>query len=176
MQLISPIVDIAIISFVMAVISQILQRKFIDRKKMKTSQNEMKEMQKKLNELLKKNDEQSKKEATRLQNEMLKSMNETMKGSMKHMIVSLPIFWGMFAAVGFVYGGSLVQWPAAMPVLHRIKDFPFFGNFEFASGISWIWTYFYFSIAFSIILMIALKIIDNARRKKEKNPGNAELH
>jgi len=162
MQLISPIVDIAIISFAMALISQILQRKLVNMKKMKASQAQMKEMQKKLNELLKKEDEQSKKEAARLQNEMLKAMNETMKGSMKHMLISLPIFWGIFAVAGAVYLGATINTPIALPVLHR--DF----SFEITPKVSWLWWYIYCSVGFSIVFSIILKIVDKIRNPPEK--------
>ncbi|MDD5148295.1 MAG: EMC3/TMCO1 family protein [Candidatus ainarchaeum sp.] len=165
MVLISPVVDIAIVSFVMAIVSQILQRKFLDRKKMKESQEQIKQMQKRLNELLKKQDEQSKKEAMRLQNEMLQTMNAQMKGSMKHMLISLPIFWIVFAIVGALYLGVMITAPVALPVIHR--NF----SFEITQTISWLWWYIYCSIIFSIIISIVLKAADLAKAKQGTVPA-----
>ncbi|HLD58466.1 MAG TPA: EMC3/TMCO1 family protein [archaeon] len=162
MPLISPIVDIALVSFAMAIVSQILQRKLIDRKKMKQSQEQMKAMQKQLKELAKQDNEKARQESARIQNEMLKSMNENMKGSMKHMVVSLPIFFVVFAVAGGLYGGQLVHLPFPLPVVHR--DF----SFEITATVSWLWWYIYCSLAFSIIFSIILKAVDKAKIKKEE--------
>lgn len=162
MPLITPIVDIALISFAMAIVSQILQRKLVDRKKMKQTQEQMKAMQKQLQELAKQDNEKAKLESARIQNEMLKLMNESMKGSMKHMVVSLPIFFIVFAFLAGFYAGQLIQAPFPLPVVHR--NF----SFEITQTISWLWWYIYCSLAFSIIFSIILKIADSAKRKKEE--------
>ncbi|MDD5163547.1 MAG: EMC3/TMCO1 family protein [Candidatus ainarchaeum sp.] len=169
MVLISPIVDIAIISFFMAIVSQILQRKLIDRKKMKESQEKMKQMQKQMNELLKRGDEKSKLESSRIQNEMLQLMNAQMKGSMKHMLVSLPIFWIVFAAIGAFYIGVQITSPLPLPIIHR--NFAF----EITPNVSWLWWYIYCSLAFSVVLSIILNILDKMKAKtSEKTLQRAE--
>jgi uncharacterized membrane protein (DUF106 family) len=162
MVLISPIVDIAIVSFGMAIVSQILQRKLIDRKKTKESQAQMKQMQKQLNELLKHGDEKSKLESARIQNELLKLMNDQMKGSMKHMLVSLPIFWIVFAVIGTVYGNVQINAPLPLPVIHRNLAF------EIIQVVSWLWWYIYCSLFFSVILSIILNAFDKMKTKSQE--------
>lgn len=143
--------EIALVSLAMVIVSQFLQRKFIDRKAVKASQDKIKEKQKRLKELLAKGDSKSKAEAEKLQNEMLQMLNDNMQGTMKHMLVSFPIFIAVFWFLGITYAGIAVQLPIAVPVMHR--------NFsiEITSSISWLWWYIYSSLIFGIIFSGGLK-------------------
>lgn len=145
-------IEIAIVSVIMVSVSQILQRKFVDRKAMKESQEKMKAHQKQLKELMGKEDNKSKAEADRLQKEMLESMSASMQGTMKHMLFSFPIFIAVFWLLGQAYAGTVINLPVAVPVLHR--DW----SFEITSGISWLWWYIYSSFILSIVLNIVLKV------------------
>ncbi len=149
--------EIALVSIAMVAISQILQRKLMDKKGMKEGQGKIKEKQKRMKELLGKEDQKSKEETERLQGEMLEIMNKTMKGTMKHMLVSFPIFILVFWALSATYSGTLVELPVAVPVIHR--NF----SFEITSSISWLWWYIYTSFSISIAFNIVLKIIKKVR-------------
>ncbi|MAG21981.1 MAG: hypothetical protein CL943_01570 [Candidatus Diapherotrites archaeon] len=145
--------EIALVSLVMSGISQILQRKLMDKKGMKASQEKMKEQQKRIKELVGREDQQSKAEAERLQKEMLELMSKSMQGTMKHMVVSMPIFLGVFWGLGYLYSGALIQLPMAVPVLHRDL------SFEITSAISWLWWYIYTSFSIGIVLNMVLKVL-----------------
>lgn len=149
--------EIALVSTAMVAISQILQRKLMDKKGMKEGQAKIKEKQKRMKELLGKEDHKSKEESERLQGEMLEIMNKTMQGTMKHMLVSFPIFILVYWALGAAYSGTLIDLPVAVPVIHR--NF----SFEITSGISWLWWYIYTSFSISIAFSIVLKIIKKVR-------------
>jgi uncharacterized membrane protein (DUF106 family) len=166
MSLITPIVDIALISAIMALVSQILQRKFGNVKRTKEIQKEMKEKQKRLNELLKKGDEKSKREADILQKEILEGMNESMKGSMKYMLFSMPIFLIVFALLSFFYSGVSIGLPFPVPVIHRNWAF------EITATISWLWFYIYCSLISSIALSQILNVIEKKREQKKAQSGN----
>jgi len=151
MAFINPMIDIALIGIVFSIISFILQRKLIDRKKMKANQEKMNENQKKISELSKKNDNASKKEAERLQQEMLSDMGKTMNASMKHMVVllviAMPILWFM----QYAYAKDIIQLPF---------EFPFI-------GLTTTWVIWY--ILVSITTSIVLTIIDKLYLEKKMN-------
>ena len=149
----NPVLEIIGISFVMVCISQFVQRKLVDRKKMKSNQALMKEKQKRIKELMQKDDQKSKAEVERLQKEMLGLMNQTMQGTMKHMLFTFPVFIVVFWVLSIVYSGILIQLPFAVPVVHR--NF----SFEITAGISWLWWYIYTSFAFSILFSIVFKAL-----------------
>ena len=110
-------VDIAVISVVLAGVSQAIQAKFMDRTLMKKQQEEMKKKQEKMRELMKKNDAKSKNELDSLQKEMLDSMNDMMSKSSKVMLVSLVIFLPAFALFGMFYGKEIINLPIPLPWL-----------------------------------------------------------
>ena len=152
--------EIALVSVVMVSISQILQRKFIDRKAMKESQQKIKDKQKKIKELMGKEDKQSREQMERLQQEMMELMTSSMQGTMKHMVVSFPIFIAIFWLLSISYSGNVINMPTAVPVIHR--DF----SFEITSRISWLWWYIYSSLMLSIVFQIGLKIWKKSKENK----------
>jgi len=150
--------EIALVSLGVVALSQLLQWKFLDKKGMKEMQGKIKENQKKLKELMGKEDSKSKQEAERLQKEMLELMGKNMQSTMRHMIITFPIFIAVYWALGQAYGHSLLQLPFELPVVHR--NF----TFEITSGVSWLWWYIYTSLVFSIGFGIVKKVFG---RKKE---------
>lgn len=149
----NPMVEIALVSLVMSIVSNAMQMKFGNKKAMKENQNKMKEKQKRIRELAGKNDHESKKEADALQKEMLELMNASMQGSMKYMLFSFPVFIVVFWLLSMGYSGMLIQLPIGLPVIHRNWAF------EITSSISWLWWYIYCSFISSIIISIVLKAI-----------------
>ncbi len=143
--------EITLVSLAMVLVSQILQKKLLDKKKMKANQEKMKEQQKRIKELSGKEDKKSKDEVEKLQGEMLELMNDSMRGTMKHMIVSFPIFIGVFWFLGATYGGEWINLPFSLPVVHR--DF----SFEITSTLGWLWWYIYSSLTLGIIANFAMK-------------------
>ena len=102
MAVINPLIDISLITLALVVISRFLQSKLIDKEKQKASQARMKEKQAKIKELMKNTDEKSKQEMNQLQKEMFEEMNETMQGSLRYMMFSMPLFFGVFFVLGSV--------------------------------------------------------------------------
>ena len=74
--------DVALISGVLCIASQILQHKFAHKDEMKEHQDKIKKHQTKMNELSKKDDAKSKSELDSVQNEMMQEMNKMMSKSM----------------------------------------------------------------------------------------------
>ena len=165
------VIEIGIIALVVVVASKILQSKMIDKKKQKEAQAKMKEKQKRIKELMKNGDEKSKNEMDRLQKEMLEDMNATMQGTMKYMLVSMPLFFGAFFVLGSLYGGMLFTAPIILPK---------FQGFFFLNPLTWIpvgwgyetgWLKWYFIIYLiaSIIIAITLKVREKVVKKGTKN-------
>ena len=152
--------EIALVSLVMVGVSQVMQRKFIDKKMMKENQDKMKEHQGKIKELAGKEDGKSKAEAERRQQEMLELMNKTMSGTMKHMLFSFPVFIGVFWGLSYLFSGVLIEMPFAVPIIHR--NF----SFEITTTISWLWWYIYSSFAISMALNVLLKVLERRGAKK----------
>ena len=161
MALFDPMIDIALATIAIALISRALQSKFVDRKKMKQQQADMKEKQKKVKELMQKTDQKSRLEMEKLQKEMLESMSESMQGSMRYMMISLPLFLGFFWVLGTAYEGALISLPFAVPIIHRNM------SFEITASISWLWWYIYSMFAISIMINLALKAWDKSKEARK---------
>lgn len=144
--IISPFWDVTLIAVALSAISFVLQRKFVDRKKMKEIQARMKERQKKIKELMKREDQQSKNDVMKMQNEMMQESMGMMKGSMKQMlamfIIIIPIFWYL----GVAYEKSVFPLPF---------EVPFIGD-----KASWIILYIVASLITSAILNFGAKILE----------------
>jgi len=157
----NPLTGIPVIAVGIALVSQFLQRKLDDRKKMKENQAAIKEKQKTMKELLAKGDDASKKQADALQLEMLQMMNESMQGTMKYMLFSFPLFIGIWWVLGFIYFEQIITLPVALPIMHRDL------SFEITNEISWIWWYIYSMLAISLIINLVLKAIDKRKEAAE---------
>lgn len=168
MALITAAVDIVLVAAGIVIVSKLLQNKLIDKEKQKASQKNMKEKQAKIKELMKNTDEKSKREMERLQTEMLQEMNETMQGSMRYMMFSLPIFFGVWFVLGYFYGGMIIEAPFLVPKFNGFFMFNPFSwvpvDWNMQSG--WLKWYFISYLLISIGLGIVLKIREIAFKKK----------
>ena len=150
-QLINPTIDILLLSIVIAIVSQLFQIKFTDRKKMRAMQKDMKDKQKKMRELAGKTDANAVAEIKKLEQEMMQSLNESMKHSMSSMIKLMPltvIFLLVYWLLGSTYGKLAV--PTLFPI-NILKP-----------AMSWIWWY----VICVFIASIALNLITNAVENK----------
>lgn len=168
MTLITVAIDIALVAAGIAVASKLLQNRLIDKEKQKASQKSMKEKQAKIKELMKNTDEKSKGEMERLQTEMMREMNETMQGSMKYMMFSLPLFFGVWFVLGYFYGAMIVETPFLVP---KFSGFFMFNPFtwmpvDWTMQSGWLKWYFISYLLISIVLGIILKIREIALKKK----------
>jgi uncharacterized membrane protein (DUF106 family) len=146
MTVFSPVIDVSLLAVVVGVISQVLQRKLMNKKEQKEKQERMKEKQKRLKELMQKNDEKSRKEAERLNAELMEDMKSMFGGMKKYMIASfvvvLPIF---YLGVSSYKNAEFVVFGWTVP------------HFIFPPYIVW---YFISSIIFSVIFNAAMKAIE----------------
>ncbi len=146
MVVFSAVIDVSLFAILVGIISQVLQRKLMNKKEQKAKQDKMKEKQKKLKELMKNQDEKSRKEAEQLNIELMQDMKDMFKGMQKFMIASfvviLPIFYlgvSSYAKETFIVFGWQVP------------------EFFFAPYIVW---YMISSIIFSLIFNAVMKIIE----------------
>jgi uncharacterized membrane protein (DUF106 family) len=154
MVVFSPVIDVSLFAVMVGIISQILQRKLMDKKGQKLKQQQMKEKQAKLKELMKQDNEQAKKEAERLNMELMSDMKDMFKGMQKFMIASfiviLPIFYlgvSAYAKETFIVFGWQVP------------------EFFFAPYIVW---YIMSSIVFSLIFNAVMKVVERDDNDKTK--------
>lgn len=154
MAFFSPMADIGLIAFVLAIVSQALQRKFLDKKKMKEHQDTIKEKQSKIKELASKNDVNLKSEIEKLELETMETMNLMMKNSLRHMVVTFIIIIPAFWWIGSTYAGTSVKMPFPLPVMHR--DF----SFEITQTLGWFWYYFYASLVSSLVLNALMNVLE----------------
>jgi len=146
-------IEIFAFSALLAVVSKVLQFTLMDRKAFLASQKQMKEQQKKMQELASKEDAESKKELESLQTQMLENFNKSIQMMGKMMVVSLVVFGPALYFLQAWFGGSLVQLPFPLPIVHRDL------SFEITSTISWFWTYIYSSLVSSLIIGAILKAL-----------------
>ncbi len=161
MVFISPAIDISLITLALVVVSRFLQSKLVNKEKQKAAQQRMKEKQKRIKELIASNDERSKNEAAALQREIFAEMGESMQGSMRYMMVSLPFFLVVFAALGFFYGGLYFD------ALFPIPKFEGWLPVGLTTKTGWFKWYFFTYLIASIVLGIVLKIWVKAREEKK---------
>ena len=151
MVLFSPVIDIALFAVVVGIISQVLQRKLMDKKGQKQKQDAMKEKQKRLKELMKKGDEKSKQEAEKLNKELMSDMKEMFKGMQKFMLASLVVIAPIFLLGVNAYAqDTFVVFGWNVP------------HFIFPPYIVW---YFICSIVFSLIFNGIMKVIEKSGMK-----------
>lgn len=107
--------EIALVAMCLAVVSQVVRRKFVDPKKMKEQQKVMKEKQAKIKELAGNEDSKSKAELKRIQTEMLEVTNEMMQGSMRMMMFTFPVYMIAFWGLGYLFGEVTIDLPVPIP-------------------------------------------------------------
>jgi uncharacterized membrane protein (DUF106 family) len=113
--MIGPMFEIFGISLFLAVVSQIIQNKFMDKEAMKKHQDDMKAKQKRMKELIGKDDEKSKNELETLEKELMESMQKVMEGSTKTMLFSLVVFLPAFWLLGHFYEKAVIDLPVQIP-------------------------------------------------------------
>ena len=155
-MIISPIIEIAVISLGLAISSQIIQNKFVDREGMKKQQKEIKEKQKKMKELMLQEDQKSKNELESLEKEMMGQMQKMMGGTMKVMMYSLVIFLPAFALMGFFYEEAIIDLPIALPWLANGFDLFNLGTWGIEIYEQTNWFGWYFTTYLSVTLLIAI--------------------
>ncbi len=156
-MLISAQVDIALIAIALAIVSQMMQRKLVDKKGMKRKQEEMKKKQEMVKELMKRTDEKSKSELQALEQEMMESMSTMMKGSMKLMVFSMILFIPTLWFLSASYEGIAVDLP--IPI-------PWFGGDRFImlyNRTNWIGWYVLCSLCFNLGLNAIINLYEKVR-------------
>ncbi len=149
---------------VLAIISKIIQRKFIDKTKMASIKAQIKEKQDTATKLLK---EGKREEATKVQGEMLEINMEMLQMTNKVMFISLPLFLVFFWILGLMFGTSSFE---------SIIPLPAFNGFNFFNPSSWIpvglttttgyyKAYFFYYLIVAIILGILEKIYEKNIKK-----------
>ncbi len=158
MAFINPQIDIAFAALLLALVSQFIQRKFVDKQKLKESQEKMKQAQKRMKELASRQDNQSKQEMERIEKEFMQTAGETMQASMKQLAVSTPIFLLAFLYLGGAYEKDTIQLPVPLP---------WFGNngIQLFSETSWVGWYVVSALASTLILNVIIKIFDTVKKK-----------
>ena len=156
----NPTIDIALVSVAGVCISQFLQHKMTDRKKMKEQQKKIGETQKKMNELMKKTDQKSQDELKRMQDDMMKTMNEMMGKNMKFMVVSMVIFLPLYYFLGAVYEKEIVNLPFPIPWLGGSNFIMLY------TQTSWIGWYIFCSLVMSLLFSAALNFYDKSKESK----------
>lgn len=166
------------ITFILAAVTKLLQRKLVDRKKLAELQRQVKEDQKRMKEL-KKEGEKNKKEIEELQMGMLKRSTEMMNSNMKFSMVTLPIFLAALWGLSALFQGRLLE---------SVVPLPMFSSFNIWNPASWLPTgqfsiltgyykaYFFYYLIAAIIFNVVERIYDKVkdRTKKPNDVGEAE--
>lgn len=127
----NPLWALAIISFILMLITTLIYKYFTDQKAMKAIKDEMKDIQNEMKEV-KDNPEK----LMELQKQSFSKMMESFKHQLKPMAITFIPF--------------LILFPWLRNVYSPMGDILF--------GLGWFWTYFIFAIAFNIALRKVLKV------------------
>lgn len=155
----NPAMQLVLISAAFAVITQVVQLVFGNRKEMRRVQKAMKAKNAEFKELMKKGDQADKNEVERVQKEMLDLSTQTMKSMPKLMIVNMVVFLPLFGLVSSAYDGTKVN-----------LFFPL--NLVWAQG-DWFWFYVLCSFLISMVVNHALNMYDEKNEKKQGTMNNA---
>lgn len=155
----NPAMQLVLISAAFAVITQVVQLVFGNRKEMRRVQKAMKVKNAEFKELMKKGDQADKNEVERVQKEMLDLSTQTMKTMPKLMIVNMVVFLPLFGLVSSAYDGTKIN-----------LFFPL--NLVWAQG-DWFWFYVLCSFLISMVVNHALNMYDEKNEKKQGTMNNA---
>jgi len=168
-EVISDAFGMLIACALLALISKILQRKFINKREMDYNKEKMKEYQKKMNDLSKSGEgEQKKRELEKLQTEMLELNSKMLNSSMKLMWVTMPVFLVAFAILSYLFGGKTLESFIVLPT---------FNGFNMLNPFSWVPTglsaqtgffkmYFFYYMGCSLLMNLFEKIYDTKLKGK----------
>jgi len=162
-----PAIIIFCITVALAALSKVLQRKLVDKEKMKAFQTKIKEDQKRFNELLKEADK-NKKEIEELQSRIMQQNMEMMNANMKLSLFTMPAFLIAFWFLGTLYSGQ---------TLVSVIPLPTFNGFNLFNPLSWIPTglgvttgyykmYFFYYLISAIVMNYIDKAYDKFVKKK----------
>ncbi len=154
-----PRTDILFITAVLVAVSQIIQKKFVNKAKIDENQKKMKKHQEKMKELAKKDDHESKREMERIEKEFMETANETMRESFRQTIISMPVFLGAFWFLQNDYGKAVIDLPVPLP---------WFGenwSIQFFSQTNWFGWYFVSYLVVTILLNALLKTAKRVMKK-----------
>jgi uncharacterized membrane protein (DUF106 family) len=162
-----PAILILIIAVVVVLISKFLQKKFIDKEKIKSLQSKVKEKSKLYQDAIKSNDknkiEKSQEEMFAIQSELMQQM---MPGQMKLMLITLPIFMVVFYVLGSFYEGISFNYFFSLPTFEAfnfINPFTWIPNgFSISTGYKK--AYIFSGLFASIILTIVEKMIEKKKK------------
>lgn len=155
----NPAMQLVLISAAFAVITQIVQLVFGNRKEMRRVQKTMKAKNAEFKELMKKGDQADKNEVERVQKEMLDLSTQTVKSMPKLMIVNMVVFLPLFGLVSSAYDGTKVN-----------LFFPL--NLVWAQG-DWFWFYVLCSFLISMVVNHVMNMYDEKNEKKQGTMNNA---
>lgn len=158
-----PAITLLVLVIILAIISKIIQRRFIDKEKMASIRAQVKEKQQEATKLL---NNGKREEAMKVQGEMLETNMEMMQMTNKVMMVSLPIFLVFFWLLGLIYGSTTFE---------SIIPLPAFDGFNFLSPATWIPVgmtnttgYYKAYFFYYLIATITISIIEKIYEKKIK--------
>jgi len=161
-----PAIVILLTTIILAGLSKILQRKFIDKKKMKQMQEEIKQDNVKFKGLLKEA-EKNKKEIEELQSKMMEKNMALMNSNMKLSLFTMPAFLVSFWFLSTLYSGQTIE---------SFIMLPKFSNFFMLNPLSWIpigltqytgfyKAYFFYYLGSAIVLGFIENIYDKYLKK-----------
>jgi len=163
-----PAAGIAVVTVLLAAFSKILQRKMIDKEKMKAHQEEMKVIQKKWKELLKEADK-NKKEIDELQTKMLSGQTQMMNSTMKMSFFTLPAFFVAMWLLAQWYGKQLIVSP--IPVIQFTNWIP--QGLTMTPG--YYEAYFSYYIIATVVFLIVERIYDFVKKKRKNEASKVEM-
>jgi uncharacterized membrane protein (DUF106 family) len=160
--MLDPAIVILILTIVLAIVSKFIQRKFVDKQKMRSFKARVKEKQAEVKKLVK---EGKQDQVGAAQKEMLAINSEMMQQTMKATWISLPIFLVSFAAMGFFYGGVIIN---------SLIPLPLFINWAIWNPASWIpvgvtmttgyyKAYFFYYLIATIVFTVIEKVYDKVK-------------
>ncbi len=157
---VSPQVDIALISAGVALVSQVLQRKFMPRHETKKRQEKIKKHQERMKELAAKKDTKSKNELEALEKEMMEEMGKMMQGSTRMMMFSMVFVLPMFWFLGENYKEAIVQLPFPIPWFAENWAVKFY------TETNWVGWYVLCSLVVSLSFQAILRLREKLMKKK----------
>ncbi len=162
-MIIDPAIAILIFTIALAIISKLIQRKFVDKDKIKSFKARLKEKQAEIKKLVKegKNDQ-----VGAAQKEMMSINGEMMQQTMKATWISLPLFLVFFGVMSFFYGG--ITFTSLIPL-------PLFASWAIWNPASWIpigmtittgyyKAYFFYYLIATIVITIIEKVYNKVKK------------
>lgn len=169
MMFVNPYIDIAIISIALAIVSQIIQAKFVNTPEVKEKRNALNEKSKKIRELLKKKDAKALEEMKKIQSEMSGDYSAIMK-TMPYAFLTLPLYLVAFGYMGGnvlpFLGGIFVNGAYSELIFNLPIPLPWL-DFQLHSTTNWLGYYAVWILLSTIIIKVGLVVFEKMNKKKE---------